>query len=175
MGEEVEKTEEKPVEKEEKVEEKKVEKGKVYVLKTTAGQELNVANMVYMRASSAKLPIYSILVTESLKGYVFIEAAGPHFVDEAASGIKHAKQRLSGLVKISELEKFIVTKPIIEELDIGDTVEVVGGPFKGMRAKITRIDKPKNEVTLELLEATITLPITIHADYVRIVSKKKEE
>jgi len=183
MGEETEKQEsleekkEEEVEeiKEEKVEEKKekIEKGKIYVLKTTAGQELNVANMLYSRASSANLPIYSILVTGSLKGYVFVEAASPHFVDEAASGIKHAKQRIPGLVKVSEIEKFIITKPVIEELDVGDMVEVVGGPFKGMKAKITRIDKPKNEVTLELLEATITLPITIHADYVRLLSKVK--
>ena len=168
--------EEKKVEAEEEKKEETVkpEKGQIYVLKTTAGQELNVANLIYSRAVSANLPIYSILVTGNLKGYVFVEAAGPHFVDEAAAGIKHAKQRLPGLVKISELEKFIVTKPVIEELDVGDTVEIVGGPFKGMKAKITRVDKPKNEVTLELLEATITLPITIHADYVRVLSKGKE-
>ena len=40
-----------------------------------------------------------------------------------------------------------------------------------MQAKITRIDKTKNEVTLELLEATFTLPITVHADYVKLVKK----
>jgi len=162
------------IEEEKPLEEKKPEKGKIYVLKTTAGQELNVANLMYSRAASANLPIYAILVTGSLKGYVFVEAAGPHFVDEAAAGIKHAKQRLPGLIKISELERFIITKPVIEELDVGDTVEIIGGPFKGMKAKITRVDKPKNEVTLELLEATITLPITIHADYVRVLSKRKE-
>jgi transcriptional antiterminator NusG len=42
-----------------------------------------------------------------------------------------------------------------------------------MRAKITRIDKPKGEVTLELLEATFTLPITVHSDYVKLVEKGK--
>jgi transcription termination/antitermination protein NusG len=52
-------------------------------------------------------------------------------------------------------------------------VEITGGPFKGMRAKITRIDKSKGEVTLELLEATFTLPITVHSDYVKLVEKAK--
>jgi transcriptional antiterminator NusG len=56
-----------------------------------------------------------------------------------------------------------------------DIVEVTGGPFKGMRAKITRIDKAKAEVTLELLEATFTLPITVHSDYVKLVEKAKRE
>jgi len=51
----------------------------------------------------------------------------------------------------------------------------VGGPFKGMRAKITRVDKTKEEVTLELLEATFTLPITVHADYVKLVEKAKKK
>jgi transcriptional antiterminator NusG len=60
---------------------------------------------------------------------------------------------------------------MIEELDIGDIVEVVSGPFKGMRAKITRVDQTKEEVVLELLEATFTLPITVHADYVKVVEK----
>ena len=60
---------------------------------------------------------------------------------------------------------------MIEELDAEDIVEIVGGPFKGMRAKITRVDKTKEEVVLELLEATFTLPITVHADYVKVVEK----
>jgi transcriptional antiterminator NusG len=42
-----------------------------------------------------------------------------------------------------------------------------------MRAKITRIDKSKAEVTLELLEATFTLPITVNSDYVKLVEKTK--
>jgi transcriptional antiterminator NusG len=80
-----------------------------------------------------------------------------------------------GLVTFSEVERYIVTKPVIEELNPEDVVEIVGGPFKGMRAKITRIDKTKEEVTLELLEATFTLPITVHADYVRLVERAKKE
>lgn len=122
-----------------------------------------------------KLPIKAVLVPEALKGYVFVEAEGPHFVEEAISGIKHVRSRVPGLVNFSEIERYIVTKPVIEELDIDDIVEVVGGPFKGMKAKITRIDKTKQEVTLELLEATFTLPITVHGDYVKLIEKSKRE
>ncbi len=126
-----------------------------------------------MRIESSKLPIKAVLVPEMLKGYVFIEAEGPHFVEEAIAGIKHVKSRVPGIVSFSEVEKYIVVKPVIEELDVDDVVEVISGPFKGMRAKITRIDKTKSEVTLELLEATFTLPITVHADYVKVVEKAK--
>jgi transcriptional antiterminator NusG len=79
------------------------------------------------------------------------------------------------MVTFSEVERYLVVKPVIEELDENDVVEVIGGPFKGMRAKITRVDKTKEEVTLELLEATFTLPITVHADYVKLVEKAKGE
>jgi transcriptional antiterminator NusG len=50
-------------------------------------------------------------------------------------------------------------------------VEITGGPFKGMRAKITRVNPVRKEATLELLEATFTLPITVNADYLKLVQK----
>ena len=147
----------------------------VFAVRTTSGQEANVVDMIASKVKSGKLPIKAVFMPEMLKGYVFVEAEGPHFVEQAIVGIKHVRSRVPGLVSFSEVERCIVVKPVIEELGLNDLVEVVGGPFKGMRAKITRIDKTKEEVTLELLEATFTLPITVHADYVRLVEKNKDE
>jgi len=147
----------------------------VFAVRTTAGQEKNVADMIASRVETTKLPIKAVLVPEMMKGYVFVEADGPHFVEQIIAGVKHVRSRVPGLITFPEVERYIVTKPIIEELGTDDVVEVVGGPFKGMRAKITRIDKSKEEVTLELLEATFTLPITVHADYVRLVERAKKE
>ncbi len=143
----------------------------IFTVRTTAGQEKNVANLLAAKVKTNNLPIKAILVPETLKGYVFIEAEGPHVVDEAIGGIKHVRSRVPGIVSFPEVERYIVAKPMIEELDAGDIVEVVSGPFKGMRAKITRVDETKEEVVLELLEATFTLPITVHADYVKVVEK----
>jgi transcriptional antiterminator NusG len=51
-------------------------------------------------------------------------------------------------------------------------VEVIAGPFRGLKARITHMDKVKGEVTIELLEEGFaTLPITVHADYLRRISK----
>jgi len=148
---------------------------KIFAVKTTTGQERNVAKLITAKIEMNKIPIRAILVPETLRGYVFIEAEGPHFVEEAIAGIRHVRSRVPGVVSFSEIERYIIRKPIIEELRENDLVEVTGGPFKGMRAKITRIDKSKKEVTLELLEATFTLPITVHSDYVKIVEKAKIE
>ncbi len=161
-------------------EEKKKISTNFFAIRTTAGQEKNAADIIASRASAHKLPIKVVLAPVSLRGYVFIEAIGAHFVEEAIADVKHIKSRVPGVVEYSDVERYIITKPTIEELNAKDTVEIIGGPFKGMRAKITRVDKMKHEVTLELLEATFTLPITVHADYVKLTeraekAKEKEE
>ena len=50
---------------------------------------------------------------------------------------------------------------------VGDIVEIISGPFKGSRAKIVTITMTREEITVELLDSRITIPIVIHADYVR--------
>lgn len=147
---------------------------KIFVVKTTTGQEKNVSRLITTKVKLSKIPIKAILVPDTLKGYVFIEADGPHLIEEAIAGVRHVRSRIPGLVSFSEIERYLIRKPVLENLDEDDVVEITGGPFKGMRAKITRIDKSKAEVTLELLEATFTLPITVHSDYVKLVQKAKK-
>jgi transcriptional antiterminator NusG len=146
----------------------------IFAVRTTAGQEKNVANLIATRVETSDLPVKAILVPEMLRGYIFIEADGPHSVEKVIAGIKHVRSRVPGVVTFPEVEQYLIVKSVIEELDEGDLVEIVGGPFKGMRAKIRRVDRAKEDVTLELLEATFTLPITVHADYVKVIEKSKE-
>jgi transcription termination/antitermination protein NusG len=146
---------------------------RIFVVKTTTGQERNVARLISTKVEMTHIPIKALLVPDTLKGYVFVEADGPHLVEEAIAGVRHVRSRIPGLVSFNEIERYIVRKPVMEDLDEDDVVEITGGPFKGMRAKITRLDKSKGEVTLELLEATFTLPITVHSDYVKLVEKAK--
>jgi len=145
----------------------------IFVVKTTTGQERNVARLITTKIKISKIPIKALLVPDTLKGYVFIEADGPHLVEQAIAGVRHVRSRIPGMVDFAEIERYLIRKPVLENLFEEDVVEITGGPFKGMRAKITRIDKSKGEVTLELLEATFTLPITVHSDYVKLVQKSK--
>jgi transcription termination/antitermination protein NusG len=146
---------------------------KIFAVKTTTGQERNVARLIASKVEMTHIPIKALLVPDTLKGYVFIEADGPHLIEEAIAGVRHVRSRIPGLISFNEIERYIVRKPVMEDLNEDDVVEITGGPFKGMRAKITRLDKSKGEVTLELLEATFTLPITVHSDYVKLVEKAK--
>jgi|TARA_B100000315_G_C14428967_1_gene519237 transcriptional antiterminator NusG len=139
----------------------------LYTVKVTMGQERNVATMLADKSKVKGLPISSILSPIELKGYIIIESLAPHTVDELIRGMRHARSRVPGLVDPKEVDHYLESKPIVEGLEMGSLVEVIAGPFKGMEAKIVRVDTSKEEVTVEILEAAFTLPITVHADYVR--------
>ena len=47
---------------------------KIFAVKTTTGQERNVARLIAARIEMNKVPIKAILVPETLRGYVFVEA-----------------------------------------------------------------------------------------------------
>ena len=143
----------------------------IYAVRTTAGQEKNVAKLVALNAKAYGVPVKAIVAPEALKGYVFIEADGPHIVDKAIAGVRHVRSRVPGVVSMDDIERFLMPKPVIEELDIGDEVEIVTGPLRGARAKVVRIDKDKGEVVVELLEVTFTMPVTVNAEAVKIVKK----
>ena len=50
-------------------------------------------------------------------------------------------------------------------------LKVVAGPFKDEKAKVTRVDKTKSEIVVELLEAAVPIPITINLDSVKVIGK----
>ncbi len=75
-------------------------KMQIYAVRTTSGQENTVAYLLTARVALKKLPIVSILAPEIIKGYIFIEGAGPHFVDEAIAGVKHARARTKGVITV---------------------------------------------------------------------------
>jgi len=139
----------------------------LYAVKTTIGQEKAAAEMLAERALVESIPITAILSPDELRGYIIIESPTPHLVEDMIRGMRHVRSRLQGLVSYSEVERYLQVKPAVEGLAVGAVVEVIAGPFKGMQAKIMNVDKVKEEVTIEILEATFTLPITVHADFVR--------
>ena len=150
-----------------------------FAVKTTGGQEQNVAKFVGNRLerdeSSIKSPIRSIVVIESLKGYVFFEAPNAQVVSDAISGFKHVKNMIPGIVPYEDIEKFLITRSIVSEISINDVVEITSGPFKNMRAKITRVEAGRSEVTILLLDAPYQLPVTVDVNGIRIVEKSRDE
>lgn len=152
---------------------------RIFAVRTTAGQEQNVALLIERRCSSKKIPIKAVVSPQDVRGYVFIEASGPNIVNIAIEDVKHIKGWVPGKVDFKDIEKFIMPKPVVDTIEVNDKVEIIAGPFKSMQAKVTVVDKAKSSVTLELLEAPYTLPITVHAEQVKLIAHgeapKKEE
>ena len=144
---------------------------RIFAIRTTAGQERNVALLIERRCLAKKIPVKAIISPQDVSGYVFLETSGPNIVNIAIEDVKHVKGWVAGKVNFEDIHKFIMPRPVVEIVDVNDKVEIVAGPFKGMAAKVTRVDKAKSEVTLELLEAPYTLPITVHAEKVKLVSR----
>ncbi|RLG88682.1 MAG: transcription elongation factor Spt5, partial [Thermoprotei archaeon] len=149
-------------------ERRRVPISKYVVLRTTAGQEVNVALMLEAASKSVKARgIYSIIVPPEIKGYIIIETEGLHVVHRVARDIKHVKGKAMGSLRRDEVERLIKVKPPIEELKPGDIVEIISGPFKGLKASVVSVDMQKNLVTLNILEASFKMEATIPADNVR--------
>ena len=147
----------------------------IFPVKTTGGQEKTVATFVAKRAVQKSKPIYAVLALDTWKGYVLFEAATAQSVDESIQGFKHVRSKIPGMMQFDDIEKFLITKSLVAELGTGDGVEIVSGPFKGMRATITRVEKEKQEITVVLSDTAYQMPITIDPGYVRLISKAKPE
>lgn len=140
-----------------------------FAIRTTGGQERIVANMLQAKMASRKKGVRSILVLDSFKGYIIVEATDSNVAYEALSGIRHIRGQIRGDLPFKDIEGYLVKKPVVAELNIDDTVEVVAGPFKSMKAKITRVDYEKQEATVVLLDSPYQIPVTVDANYLKKV------
>lgn len=151
-----------------------MERYKLFAVKTTVGQERNVARILEGRARSENADIASILTLPDVKGYIFVEAKSKEVVNILIQGIRHVKGRPVMPIDMKEISNHLIEKPMIEMLSEGDTVEIIAGPLKGITGKVVRVDRAKNEVTVELAEAAFPLPISVSADQVRILASQKK-
>ena len=113
--------------------------------------------------------IQSVVLLSDLKGYVVIEALDASAMFNAIQGIRHVRGQLRGELTYEEIEKYLIRKSTVSELAVENTVEIIAGPFKGMKATITRLDQEKEEATVVLLDATYQLPVTVDANYLKLV------
>jgi transcriptional antiterminator NusG len=143
---------------------------KFFAIRTTGGQERVVANLLQTRANTKKLLIRSIIVLDSFKGYIIVEAPDSNVAYEALAGIRHVRGQIRGDLPFKDIEGYLVKKPVVSELSTNDTVEVIAGPFKSMKAKITRVDYEKQEATVVLLDSPYQIPVTVDANYLKRVA-----
>ncbi len=143
----------------------------IFTLRTTVGQEALVVDILSNKINTDELDIYSLCVIPGLKGYVLIEADTELTIRRAITNTPHIKGKgiVGGEVKIDELSSLLEAKPLMKSIKEGQKIELIAGPFKGEKARVTRVNPTKEEVTVELLEAAVKIPVTIKAEHIRII------
>ena len=148
---------------------------KIYALRTTANREEQVLDFVSSNAKKRNLAVYSLTHPHGMKGYIFIEAEDMENVEKAYHGVPYARGLLKHPVAYQEIEHMLEQAKTQMNIQINDIVEIISGPFKKEKAKITRIDKQKEEIVVELLEAAVPIPITVKIDSVKVIRREGEE
>ncbi|UCD12873.1 MAG: transcription elongation factor Spt5 [Thermoplasmatales archaeon] len=151
------------------------EQSNIFTIKTQVGKEQNTADLINSRADKSQLDIPSILVTPELRGYIFVEGFDEERLKNTIKTISYVRNMLEGDIPIDQIEHFLTPASAVAKITEGDTVEMVAGPFRGEKAKITHIDYSKEEITVELLDSMVPIPITVRGEQVRVIKKKDEE
>ncbi|MFA5764285.1 MAG: transcription elongation factor Spt5 [archaeon] len=143
----------------------------IFPVRTTVGQEQMVVDILGSKINKEELNIYAIAVVPGIKGYILIEADNEITVRRGLTDTPHVRGSgiVKGAVNIEELSGMLESKPLMKTLEEGQTIEIINGPFKGEKAKITRVNSQKEEVVVELLEAAVKIPVTIKAENIKIL------
>ncbi len=148
---------------------------KIYAVRTTANREDQVMDFITSNVSRKDLEVYSVVKPHGMRSYIFIEAGSRTDAEQAAFNIPYARGVLPNIVNYNEIEHMLEQVKVQMNIEKNDIVEIISGPFKREQAKITRIDRGKEEVVVELLEAAVPIPITVKMDSVKVVRRDKHE
>ncbi len=156
----------------------------LYILKTSIGQEQNVANEVRARLSGSgslediQDEIFGVLSPHFMRGYIFVEASALHHVEKligrvgvSTTPMKNCRKVLGGESPLGDVLPYLEPKAATAGIEEGSIVEIHGGAFRGQAARVTRVTESKEEVTVELFEAAVPVALTVRADQVRVTQR----
>lgn len=164
---------EESIEEEDAVEESKEFPNLLFALRSTANREDQVVDFLASNIQKKKLNVYAIIRPHGMRGYVFLEADSMETANQAAFGVPYARGILPAPINYKEIEHML--EQVKKEINIkkNDIVEIISGPFKRETAKVTRIDKQKEDVVVELVEAAVPIPITLKLDAIKVIRREE--
>jgi len=142
-------------------------------VKTRVGREIEVADSIRRRAEeSSDSDIYALLVPVGIKGYIFVEGKDRNAITSAIRGLKYVTGLITTPVPIKELESSIKPPSPVKDILEGSIVEITTAPFKGEKARVTSVNETKGEVTVELLDVMVPIPLTLKVTNVKLIEKE---
>ena len=145
-----------------------------FVVRVTSSQEKITADILEYKVSKSNLNIDSIVLVEGMRGYLIIEAENEVACRELIMNEPHVKGMLPKPLSQEELDKMLDVKRTVQEIAISDIVEFLSGPFKGYKAKVIKVDSTKDEITVELMDVAVPIPVTTKSNIARVIQKAEK-
>ena len=142
-----------------------------FVIRVTSSQEKITVDILENKVGKGSLPVYSIVVAEGMRGYIIIEAENEIAARDLIMNEPHVKGMLSKPLNEEELSKMLEFKQQTQEIAVNDIVEFMSGPFKGYKARVMKMDSAKDEITVELMDVAVPIPITTKSNIAKVIEK----
>lgn len=164
-----------------KIEEVKEEKPKrkfessIFVVKVTTNKEDKALEMITDRVKKKDIKIYAIARPHGLRGYIFLESPDHKHAEDAVFNLPYVKGIIKETVTYNKIKQML--EPVAADIKIekNDIIEIISEPFKNEKAKVIRVDKPKNECIVSLLNAAVPIPVTVKLDNIRVIRREEIE
>jgi transcriptional antiterminator NusG len=149
---------------------KNMENMKIFTVRTRIRSERNVGESIVKRAESKGVNIGNIQYPAILNGYIFVECDDREQLNRLIKNIRNAQGLLNGETTTDEISKYVKIPRSKKKIVEGSRVEIIDGKFKGERAVIQHVNERTNEVTVELMDEILKIPIQLSRSQCKIIS-----
>jgi len=148
----------------------------IYAVRTAANREDQVVDFLIPKLEKeSQLEVFSVIRPHGMRGYIFIEAGSKADAEMALARVPYARGLLPAQIPYPEIEHMLEQVKVEMNIHKSDIVELISGPFKRENAKVVRINKVKEEIVVELLEAAVRIPITVSMDSVKVIRRENDD
>lgn len=145
-------------------------KSRFYAIHVVKGMEGRVALLLEERSKSMGLDVRSIVVPVDANGYLIVEVGNSGVLYHLTRGVRYVKRKRP--VAVREEDALRLAKPVVEAPKVarGQLVEIIGGPFKGMKGRVVEVYEARRDVDVSLLD--FRMVVTIPLELVKPIEQK---
>lgn len=147
----------------------------IFALRTAANREDQVVDYLISKLRKNPAGVLSVIRPHGMRGYIFVEGNNKLDIEHVLQGVPYARGLLGNEIPYQEIEHMLEQVKVEMNIHKADIVEIISGPFKRENAKVIRVNKQKEEIVVELLEAAVPIPITVKMDAVKVIRRESEE
>jgi len=145
-----------------------------FIIRVTSSQERITADILQNKVEKLAVPVYAIILAEGMRGYLILEAQDENAARALILDEPHVKGILPKPLSEEDLNRMLEIKKVTQEIGVNDIIEFVSGPFKGYKAKVIKVEQAKEEMTVELMDVAVPIPVTTKSSIARIIQKAEK-